>query len=208
MRRIIPIIVIGFLIISGFNIVIGSEEYSYKKTTLTTPPIEMINKNDGYIQFSFNDNNGETGYLLNPGQPIIPRILKVFELPFGVHDISIDVTPRSIKEIHIKNEIKPAPHPQSLTPMNFKHNFPVKDENVYGNPDYFPYTWYSYNVGCGINSIGRHVTYVVVYVYPIRYSPPTGSLKLAEKIDIKIGYKQSDKNWFPENGTAKLIVDK
>jgi len=205
MRKILPFLIIGILIVSSFDIVMGFEEYSHRDITVRTPSIKMTYDED-YIEISFNDSNGETSYLLNPGQPVIPRMVKVFELPFGIHDISIKVTPTTIEELHLNGEIKPASHPIPLTEIKFKHSFPVKDQNVYRNPDFFPYTWYSYNVGCGINGIGKHVTYVTVYLYPIRYSPPTYSLKLAKKMDIKISFKQPDKNWFPVESKYDLVI--
>ncbi|MGF3554156.1 MAG: C25 family cysteine peptidase, partial [Thermoplasmatota archaeon] len=134
MKTILPILVVGILIINGFgafalniqpikNIQLITESINLDIKTLKIKEID-----ENYLQISF---NSEESYLLKPGEPMIPRELKRYELPFGVTNIKIETEPYNIQEIELSKEIRPTPVPLPLTPNKAFINKPSKDKTIY-----------------------------------------------------------------------------
>ena len=92
---------------------------------------------------------------------MVPLYGKTFELPFGVTDVQVTVTPHSISEQQISKEITPTP--QKVT-MPYGGEMMVsgseKNLEIYASNQPYPSEWFSYNVGCGLNKDGEHVTYL------------------------------------------------
>ena len=57
-------------------------------------------------------------YEMKPGKTMISKILKTYELPFGIKKIHVSVKPLGIYEKKILNEIEPAPTPLLLNGNN------------------------------------------------------------------------------------------
>ena len=209
MKRIVAIFVIGIFILSGFGAIAINIETNKNFKKIDDGFIEMdfssinIIENDEEIIFSFTD---EELYLLNPGQPMIPKIVKKFELPFGVKNINIELIPNEIIEMEISNEIKPVPSPIPKTSFNGFKSYPKKDKTVYDSTELFPKTWFNYNVGCGLNKNGDHVTHLVIHVYPIRYSPLLNKLSIANNAEISISYNYPDGDIFPTTSEYDLVI--
>ena len=85
MKKIIPMLVISVLILSGFGVIgagYGLENNVRCKTMkLTVSPLNIKDQNDKYVEISLENNNF---YLMKPGKPMLPKIVKTFELDFGV----------------------------------------------------------------------------------------------------------------------------
>ncbi|MDH7507421.1 MAG: C25 family cysteine peptidase, partial [Candidatus Thermoplasmatota archaeon] len=163
--------------------------------------IKEIDEN--YLQISF---NSEESYLLKPGEPMIPRELKRYELPFGVTNIKIETEPYNIQEIELSKEIRPTPVPLPLTPNKAFINKPSKDKTIYNCNKPYPYSWCDYHVGCGINANAEHVTFLVLNIFPLRYNPVTKKTLIAENITIKITYEIPETNIFPLKNTYDLVI--
>ncbi|MCK5260901.1 MAG: peptidase C25, partial [Thermoplasmatales archaeon] len=112
-------------------------------------------------------------------------------LAFGVRNVKVDVIPKTVKEYEITKEIRPAPIPVPLTEEI--HNVVVKskkDVEVYTSRELFPYAWYRYDIGCGLNAANEQITYVTIHLFPVRYIPAEGKLYVAEGADITITYEE------------------
>jgi len=210
MKIFLPILVVGILIISGF----GALASNFEKTKNTQELInEIINidistlkiedKGNGYVQVSL---GAEESYLTNPGEPMIPRVLKKYELPFGITNIKIEAEPLNIQEIEISKEIVPTPIPLPLTPNQEFVFQSTRDETVYNSIEPYPYSWCDYHVGCGLNADAEHVTILVLNIFPLRYSPASGKIIIAKNIDIKITYETPKTNIFPQKNTYDLVI--
>ena len=143
---------------------------------------------------------------MNPGEPMIPRVLKKYELPFGVTNVNVEAKPYEIKELKISKEIRPSPSPLSLTPREDYTIKSKKDITVYNSNDLYPHAWNSFHIGCGLNSKAEHVTHLTVNIFPLRYRPVTGEIIVADKFDIKISYKNPNIDIFPEESTYELVI--
>lgn len=212
MKKILPIMIVLILILSGFGAGAISKDVTYdakneKKSDESTisfsPPI--IEEHDGdYLEVRLMD---VSTYLMNPGQPMVPKVVKNVELAFGVKNVKVDVIPKTVKEYEITKEIRPAPAPVPLTEE--KYNVVVKSEKnveVYTSRELFPSTWYRYDIGCGLNAANERVTHVAIHLFPVRYIPADGKLYVAEGADITITYEEPRSNPFPGNSAYDLVI--
>lgn len=147
------------------------------------PPVTSAMDEDGYIRLDCQD----ADYLLNPGKPLLPRLVKSFELPFGARNVQVSVEVQGISQRFLTGEVRPAPAPLPLTPRA-GYTPPGKDTDLYSSHRPFPSSWFSYNVGCGLNGQMEHVTHVTVNFYPVRYVPGHDLVYVAEGADLRITY--------------------
>ena len=211
MKKLIPFILVGILIISGIGAQALSDESttnSYENTITETVGVDIstlkiTDEDDNYLNVQLGT---EELYLMNPGQPMIPRILKKFELPFGVTDINVEVMPSDIQEQQISKQIVPSPPPLPLEPRSDIVISSEKDKTVYNSNDFYPHAWYSTHVGCGLNGEGRRVTHLTVNVFPLRYRPEAGIINLANNFEIKITYDDPEIDIFPQTTAYDLVI--
>jgi hypothetical protein len=190
MKKILPLMVVGILILSGFGAVAITEYKNYdvkfdgELVTISEPTIKEAGQ---YVAVSL---KGSTSSLLHAvGKPILPVVTRVFTFPFGSKINSVDVSFSEIKECALSKKVQPAPEPIPLVNEILEVKEPVKDENVYGSEELYPSNSYSYNTGAGLNG-KEHVIYLVVQCYPVRYSPAKNIIYYSEGIDIKIIYEE------------------
>ncbi|MCD6572131.1 MAG: hypothetical protein J7K62_02545, partial [Thermoplasmata archaeon] len=149
-------------------------------------------------------------YLMKPGRPILPKIVKTFEIPFGATNIEVKVTPVKISQRTIKKQVQPCPAPMPL--LNVKSSakkykmVSTKDSQVYKSKDPYPLDWYHYNIGVGVNEDFEHVTFVTVHFYPFRYIPTENRIIYAEKADINISYTPPEEDLFSATSTYDLVI--
>ena len=211
MKKSLPLLVVIILIISGFGtLAINVENNNNLQTETIAEQIKIditsltiTNSDKDYIEIDIGDK--ET-YLMNPGQPMIPRIIKKYELPFGVTNIKINAEAFDLQEISISKQIVPSPAPLPLTPIPDMAIKSAKDEMVYNSDELYPHEWYASHVGCGLNAEGEHVTHLTVNIFPIRYKPASDKIILAEKVDFEITYIDPKLDIFPQTDAYDLVI--
>jgi hypothetical protein len=87
MKKILITAVAAICILSSY----GAAALTYKENsntqiqTITTAEsfsqIRIKPESDGYLTIEMND---VSTYIMTPGKPVLPKIVKIFELPFGV----------------------------------------------------------------------------------------------------------------------------
>jgi hypothetical protein len=211
MKKLLPLLVVVILVLSGLVAAdikadLPSNVFAEAITEIIEidfSSLKVIDSDKDYIEVCLGD---EELYLMNPGQPMIPRVLKTFELQFGVTNVKIEAEPSDIQELKISKEIVPAPAPLPLTP---RPDFVIqskKDETVYNSDDLYPHAWHSSHVGCGLNGDAERVTHLTVNIFPLRYRPATGKIILAKKVNIKITYENPDIDILPQMKTYDLVI--
>jgi len=131
--------------------------------------------------------------LMRPGEPILPVYTKTFKFPFGTQIKEVKCKPSQIYKKVISGEIKPSPIPIPLINKNNKvgknlvETSVIKDNRVYKNTNFFPYKWYDYSVGCGLDG-SDHVVILTIRFYPVSYSPIKNTIQYAKKVDINVKY--------------------
>jgi len=197
MKKILPIMVIGIVVLSGLGAVGFTDEETPNEFILKTKeeivdisPLKIQNANSKYIELTFEDADS---YLMEAGKPILPKIMKTFELPIGVKNIDVEVTLGNLVEEEVSAEIRPSP---SMMPLaNAKKTVyyeQEKDMTVYSSNEPYPSEWYSYSIRSGLNAENERVKHVIVHIFPIKYIPNEGKIQVAESADIKISYDEPE----------------
>jgi len=211
MKKLLPILLVGVLIISGFGaLAINAEKtdsinfYTIsQKVEIDFSTLKIVDVDNENIEVYLGE---EELYLMNPGQPMIPKVMKSFELPFGANNINVKAVASEITEFEISKEIKPSPAPLPLSAEMDTNIELKKDETVYQSNDYYPHDWYGYHVGCGLNGDAERVTHLTVNVFPLRYKPLSKTLSFAKNIDIQISYENPEIDFFPEEATYDMVI--
>ena len=212
MKKVLYISVIGILLISSIGAVATTKEmksdYNLMEKssifTLEFPPMTISKYDKDFIEISLQDTSS---FFMEPGKPVVPKVIETIELPFGIRNVKVEVTPYNIQEFPIENEIRPAPPHVLLTEV--ENNVMIKsekNEDIYTSEKLFPYSWYSYRVGCGLNNHKERVTHISIHIFPIRYSPTLSKISVAERADIKITYDLPEINPFPENTEYDMVI--
>jgi len=209
MKKILPILAVGFLIISGFGAAATSNSFENKisKTSfseMSFSTLKITEVNSDYLEAELDD---ISTYLMKPGEPMLPKMVKTIELPFGAKNVQVEVTPGTIVEQEITKEIRPAPRMLPLVDTkNTVNAQQEKDLKTYSSDDPYPSNWYSYDVRCGLNKENKRVTHVIVNIYPVRYIPSKGVIYTAESSNMKITYEKTDEQVFKGSTEYDLVI--
>lgn len=210
MKKILPILVIGILIISGLGAVASNDavkndlNIKIASSSIEFSSLSIKENNDNTISLSL---DGVSTYLMEPGRPMLPKIVKVFELPFGAKNVKVEVTPGAVTEKQVSKEVSPSPQ---MLPLEILQTEPYieqeKDLNVYSSDEPYPSTWYSYSVRGGLNDENIRVTHVIVDIYPVRYIADQGKLLNIKNSDIKVTYKEPGKRYKAVTANYDLVI--
>jgi len=144
---------------------------------------------------------------MTPGEPMLPKVVQTIELPFGVKNVEVEITPYNIKEQIIAKEIKPAPvHLPLVEASNSIITSTQKVTEIYESNKPYPDIWYTYDVRCGLNKNLKRTTSVNIQIYPIQYMPAENKILVAQDADIKISYEETNYNPFTENTEYNLVI--
>ena len=197
MKKIINFLVVVLLIISGIGAVATNNQETDNVIITTSSEIkfstfEIKETNEGYNEIEMSD---VSTFLMEPGKPMLPKVVKTFELPFGVKNVKVDVNVFNIDENSVIKEIQPSP--RMLPMITTEQTSSVKQEKdlvIYSSDDPYPSDWYTYSIRSGLNSENKRVTYVIVHIYPIKYIPNQGKLLIAESSNINVNYEKIGRN--------------
>ncbi len=202
MKKIISILLVCMLVGGGLSaaavsrnaVTVGETDTSLqtqaRQRRLSVPDCTVSRESSEYAHVSL---DGVDTYLMHPGQPMLPKIVETFELPFGARNVHVEATVTDTRQVSIEREIQPAPAPRPLTTRRDQGRFPDppgKDTELYSSAEMFPDGWYTYRVGCGLNGEMEHVAHVAVHAYPVRYTPVAGTLTVAEGFTLEISYDE------------------
>ena len=191
MKKFIPIVIVGILVLSGlgaaaFTTNVSKDQATNVKTESTSVLFSSqptLSEKDGFVQIQV---DGATTQLLESNRPVLPIYVKTYQIPFRSTDIQVVCTAKDITTLTLTQEVIPA-RIAPVSELNEQTAY-VKDPAVYGSSEFYPSSLYSYDLGAGRNENDQQVTYVKVICYPVRYSPLNNELSLAGGFDIKVTY--------------------
>ncbi len=209
MKKITILFIVGILISSTIGAIgtQGKQEIASSLSDhISTPSIQKQSvNNEGYLLIEL---TGTSTFQTTAGQPQLPKIVRTIELPFGASNICVALTPVDITTQHINQEIKPAVQMVPLTAesQSLAAYTTTKDAQVYAMTTPYPETWFTTSIGIGLNKNNEHVTFVTIHYYPIRYTPTTGTLHIANDADLSITYSAPAHNPFPLKSEYNLVI--
>jgi len=165
--------------------------------------ISVTETTEGYVEIEMDDLESS---ILKPGNPVLPKKIISYQLPFGATDIGVSISPGKTKEISIVKQVRPAPAVHTFSGIDNKRTQPVKNRDVYQGSNLYPTKLFTYDVTCGINEYGDHVTFVTIHLYPVRYQPALNKLQLLQDADIHVSYQDSMDQPFPQHAEYDLVI--
>lgn len=187
MNKILPIIVIGIFILSGFGAVAyhnTHEDIQVKKTDSFTLSIPIVSKQ---MEYSSVELTGATSYIMEPGKPVLPKVTKVYVLPFAstIKDVSVEFS--EVQTQVLSYEIRPAPEP--IIDGEYTIGTIEKSKDIYMSSELYPETSFTYSTSTGL--LGEeHVVFLAIHCYPVRYSPAQNMLYYSDFVNINIIYEE------------------
>jgi len=205
MKKILPAIIVGILVLSGLGAVAlpDSESKTLVKTEsflITEPVIENIGE---YLTVNIKE---AESLLLETGKPVLPVITKVYTFPLGttIKDVSIDY---NVKEIKLTQKIEPSPQPVPLM-KELAETIATEtavDEQIYADSALYPTEPYTVRKGAGLDN-GENVLILNIKVTP-QYSPANDVLFVpTDELKINVEYKLPNKPYFSCADTYDLLI--
>jgi hypothetical protein len=193
LRKILPILIIGILVLGGLGAVTGADseknEKISKKIEFSQPLVEL---NDEFVTIKIDESNS---FIMEQGKPMLPCYIEKFALPFGTKIEEVFCTPSNIEIQTLSKDVKPTP-PVAVVGTNVQK---VKIQGLDFGTEIYPSDWFEYSVATGLYD-GKLSTILTVQVNPIRYNPLDKTIKNAKEVDMNIIYK-------PKNIPTSTLVD-
>jgi hypothetical protein len=206
MKKLLPIILVGILVVSGLGAVAVQENddetlFNIESMTISEP---IITETSEYLTVSLEESES---LLLGTGKPMLPVITNVFTFPLGTKIVDIKVDFDTQKQV-LSKKIQPSPKPVPLTndlPFEKISAELVMDEEIYSSSALYPVESYTIREGAGISN-GENVLFVNVKVIP-QYSPADDILYVPQgDIAIEIEYELPKTPFFTGMETYDLLI--
>ncbi|MFA5102352.1 MAG: C25 family cysteine peptidase [Candidatus Thermoplasmatota archaeon] len=149
--------------------------------------------------------NEANGLLSAEGCPALPMFSKTFEFPLGTQIVSVEVSPATIETMSVEGRIRPAPMKQKINDQIIPFKGIYKSE-VYDSADSYPASWYTLNLGAGVNKKNDHTLFVTVHLAPVRYAPNAHSLSYSTDFTIEISYKEASPAQMASDRYSLVII--
>ena len=186
MRKILPILILGILVLSGLGAVVVSEsedESHESEIVLFSRPI--IHEQDMYVTIDLLEASSNS---IEVGKPSLPVVTEVFTFPIGTHVTDIDVSFSEEIDQYITKPILPAPEPQIVSTIHSsKPTVKTNMLETYDDIEIYPESRFTYRTGAGLKD-GEHVVYLTVYLHPVQYVPASSMIYYSENARIDISY--------------------
>jgi hypothetical protein len=184
MKKILPIIIIGILVLSG----LGASAIKDEKSKLEITSINFLNpilkdKSD-FVEISMPKTNS---FLMMEDKPILPSYKETYTYQVGTIIKSITCKLDDIQQKTISKLVIPTPEAVSAS-FTIKNQINHKNTIDYGE-DLFPNEWFTYDVGRG-RYYGEACVIVELQVFPIQYNPAEGIVEWANNFEIIIEYEE------------------
>jgi len=210
MKKLIPIVVIVSLVLSGlgaaaFSKDIAEENQNKQISTqkVSIPPLIMKLSDGKYLDLQLEDTST---FLMRAGKPKLPMVLETIELPFGATNIKVGLLPIKVEERGVNQKIQLSPPMIPLTDEVTSFTLNSESATVYQDNEIYPSNWYNCKIGCGINSEFERVTFASFQIYPVRYNPSNDKIFIAKNFEVTVSYKEPITNILPSSSDYDLVI--
>ena len=193
MKKIFLVVLVGIFLLSSVQASNILEKADINKKSFfesfSFPEPRIVESKD-YITVGLFENDF---LLIDTGKPELPIVTHTFDIPFGAKNIDIKFKPSIEYEMELPKKIKPSPEVLTIGVKNVKSTPLVDSNEIYSSKTIYPSTWFSTKVTCGLKSYKQRVTHIIVYVYPVRYSPALDKIYYIKDAQVRITYDQPRK---------------
>jgi len=186
--KILSVISIGILVLGGFStFALSTNKVTFVKKDTIECSEPKLTEEAGYHSIKLAE--ADT-YLTNPGQPVLPVIIKTYIFPIGTTISDVICQPKDIRERHMSGYVGYASDLVSRYSTDNKLQMITPDADIHSSQNLYPNQWFDYNFGVGLKD-SEHVTSVTIQFYPVHYSTVDNLLYFAKNADIEIHYETS-----------------
>ena len=171
MKKGIPLLIIGVLLISGLGAIASpTDDHEYRTVTFNHL---TVSDHETHLTLEL---TGANNQLVRPNQYTVPTYTETFTFPFGTTIQGITVDTENLETITLTKPLEVVPNPVIIgtTPQATTTTAPQTTT-----------TWYEYDVGTGIVDNERQVI-VKIQAFPVQYNPKTNQITTAENLAITI----------------------
>jgi hypothetical protein len=184
MKKILSILVIGLFVLSGVGAIATPIEQNQKNMTATINISKPIfNEKQDYIEINLLESDSN---LIQSGKPLLPKITKVYTLPFGTKITDVKVTFSEEIQETVTKLVEPSPEALIVSSVYKSKTNNGKIVN-YDDIKTYPETRYSFRTGAGLQN-SEHVIFLAVNIYPVQYTPSTNTVIYSKTATIDIDY--------------------
>jgi hypothetical protein len=191
MKKIIALSIIGVVFLSGCSVAAFSSSVpmgnnmvaKHDSTSVRFLSQPMILDRGESINIELKET---TLQLKEPNRPVLPLVIKTYQVPFGSQNIHITCIPQDIRTLTLSKKVMAA----CIAPLSKigKIRSSIQDISVYNSTTFYPNTWYRSTSGAGRDSGGNQVIFINIICYPVRYSPANNRIDYATSFDIEVTY--------------------
>ena len=203
MKKLVAVVIIGIFLVSGLTASNASKPgYIVEKKTETISLSKMQLVDTGaYVSIDLAE---FTSLLMKTGEPVIPKITRVYQLPFqsrGIH-VSVDFSQPYTQVL--EKRLRPAPQPL-IDGKETSETLVTPSETVYKSSEIYPASSFTYSTSTGLVGT-EHAVLLSVTVYPIRYSPLENTLFISEEYRVTVSYEQPTQPMLFSNKYDLLVI--
>jgi hypothetical protein len=182
MKRVVPIIIVGIMVLSGLGAAAVSHtaQKPMEKTETISFSYPEIQNKDGYALVTVKNANA---WLRKTDAPMLPASVSTYILPFGTKIRTVDVTFSEPQEYTLEKKIVPTPKPVSFV-GGTKVIFNQEEQGI---GSIYPETLFDYHLGAGISD-EDHVLFLTIRCYPIQYKPGENKILYRNTAHLSITY--------------------
>lgn len=207
MKKILPILIVGLLFLSGFGAVAIQDVQEQDEQTFLTESVVMdiaapiFIEDNGFVRVNVQDST----QLISSGKPMVPMFTKTFTFPVGtrIEETSVSIEYQTV-QLDSKVVPSPAPAPYSSDVYFESGLHDDFDSSVYESSALYPTEPYEVKYLTGINE-GEQVTYVTVRCFA-QYSPAEDYINIPQNIQYTITHEEPVTSLFSQAAYDLLIV--
>jgi hypothetical protein len=187
MKKIIPIVIVGILVLSGLGAVGGTE--SNEESTISEKIIfsqPNFYEKENYVSLELEEAN--SNYWIEE-KPEMPAFVKVYTFPFGTIIDDVEVTFSDFTEEVISKPINPTPKSYPVSIEAVKNYKPSEEIISYSDLEVYPEKRFDYKTAAGLKG-EENVIYLTVTIIPDQYYPQQNIVSHAGKATINIDYTE------------------
>lgn len=186
MRKIVPVLVVIILVLSGLGAVAFSQNNDVteqSETIMFSNPIIKSDKDFASIKMP-----EATSNTMESGMPTLPKYSKTYVYPIGTKVENVEVTFSEPIKQEVTALVTPAPEKLILSSVKIPKVSKETVEKTYSKIDIYPEQKYDYYVGAGLEN-GKHVIFLTVSLIPVQYVPSENAIYYSNSVKININIK-------------------
>lgn len=175
-----------------------TEEKITQTIHFSTPKFTTVDK---YTNVSLVEATGKT---MKQGSPLLPKISKTFELPWGsiITDFSYTHTQQQMEQL--SSPVQPVPTYGLKDQKVVQHS--SLNALVYSSDELFPGEWCICTTGAGLNADGQRVLFVTITMHPFQYQPASQIINSVDEITFSLSYQVEQQHLQPLTQNVQLMI--